>query len=105
MEEITWIGIGGNMSNKPWKKWKTRKTTLLFSICFIVIYIIVGIIMCFTGHSLDSTLTTEVFSFFKWLTVTGCAITIAKVAKGEDDSDADSEDFVREDIEDCSGKD
>ena len=91
------------MNNKPWKKWKTRKTTLIFSICFVVVYIVIGIIMGFKNLTLDSTLTTEVFSFFKWLTVTGCAITITKVVKGENDTD--SEEFVREDTEDCSDQD
>lgn len=77
------------MKNKPWKKWKTRKATLIFSIFCICVYIIIGIVMGFYDHTLDSTLTSEVFGFFKWLTVTGCAITIAKVAKGDANSDSD----------------
>lgn len=75
--------------NKPWKEWKTRKATLIFSIFCICLYIVVGIIMGFNDKMLDSTLTSEVFSFFKWLVITGCAITISKVFKGKTNSDSE----------------
>ena len=77
------------MSNKPWKEWKTRKTTLIFSVLCICVYISIGIIMGFLGKTLDSTLTEQTFSFFKWLVLTGCAITISKVFKGKTNSDCD----------------
>lgn len=78
--------------NKPWKEWKTRKATLIFSIFCICIYILIGIYMGFQDKILDATLTTEVFSFFKWLVITGCTITVAKVFKGENSNDS-IEDF------------
>lgn len=81
------------MSNKPWKQWKTRKTTLVFSIICIVIYIIIGIIMGFLDHTLDSTLTEQVFSFFKWLTMTGCLITVSKIVKGKTNSDCNEDEL------------
>lgn len=80
-------------SNKPWKEWKTRKTTLIFSIFCICLYIGIGIFMGFNDKILDSTLTSEVFGFFKWLVITGCAITIAKVAKGHTNSDSDESNY------------
>jgi hypothetical protein len=91
LEEITWFSLGDIMKNKPWKKWKTRKAILIFSIFCICTYIITDIIMTFYDKPLDSTLTEQVFEFFKWLTLTGCAITIAKVAKGNTNSDSDEE--------------
>ena len=69
------------MKNKPWKKWKTRKATLIFSIFCVCLYTIVGVIMGFYDKTLDGTLTEQVFSFFKWLTITGCAITITGAIK------------------------
>ena len=80
------------MKNRPWKKWKTRKATLIFSVLCVCAYIVIGILMGFLDHSLDSTLTEQVFSFFKWLVITGCAITVSKVIKGKTNSDCD-EDF------------
>lgn len=73
--------------DKPWKEWKTRKVTLVFSVFCIVLYTILGIIMGFFDKSLDTTLTEEVFSFFKWLVTTGCLITVSKVIKGKTNSD------------------
>ena len=77
------------MSNKPWKEWKTRKITLIFSVLCICTYIIIGIVMGFLNKTLDGTLTEQTFSFFKWLVLSGCAITISKVIKGKTNSDCD----------------
>ena len=77
------------MSNKPWKEWKTRKTTLIFSVLLICIYTTIGVLMGFLDKTLDSTLTEQIFSFCKWLVLTGCAITISKVCKGKTNSDCD----------------
>lgn len=52
--------------------------------------------MGFFDKSLDTTLTEEVFSFFKWLVTTGCLITVSKVIKGKTNSD-EIEEFVSED--------
>ena len=88
--------------DKPWKKWKTRKLTLMFSVLCVCIYIAIGIVMAYYDKMLDSTLTSEVFDFFKWLTITGCAITVAKVVKGETNSDSD-EYFTLEEVEEEIG--
>ncbi len=77
------------MKNKPWKKWKTRKATLIFSIFCVCLYTIVGIIMGFCDKSIDGTLTEQVFSFFKWLTITGCAITITGAIKKHNDENSE----------------
>lgn len=74
---------------------KTRNM-MLFVVCvFVISYTLVEIILGFvsirTGmiFQLDSTLTTEVFSFAKWVVVSGATITVAKTAKGETNSDED----------------
>lgn len=77
------------MKNKPWKEWKTRKTVLIFSVLCVCTYTVFGIILAFADKSLDSSLTEQLFSFFKWLVVTGCAITISKVFKGKTNTDCD----------------
>lgn len=85
--------------NKPWKEWKTRKLVLTFSIFCICLYVVISIILACYDKYLDSTLTSEVFEFFKWLTITGCAITISKVFKGNTNSDSDEEYFINEEGE------
>lgn len=75
--------------DKPWKEWKTRKTVLIFSVLCVCAYTVFGIILAFADKSLDSALTEQLFSFFKWLVVTGCAITISKVFKGKTNTDCD----------------
>lgn len=82
------------MKNKPWKKWKTRKTTLIFAIVCVCIYSVISIIMVCCNKTPDGTLTEQIFSFFKWLVVTGCAITITSSAsrkKAESDFDDEAE--------------
>ena len=82
------------MKNKPWKKWKTRKATLIFAIVCVCIYSVISIIMVCCNKAPDGTLTEQIFSFFKWLVVTGCAITITSGAarkKAESDFDDEAE--------------
>lgn len=88
------------MKNKPWKEWKTRKTTLIFSVLCICIYISIGIVLGFFDKTLDSTLTEQVFSFFKWLVMTGCFITITKVVKGKTNSDCNETELNYEEMDD-----
>lgn len=64
------------LSNKPWKKWKTRKFAFIFALVVFVVYTIVCIIMLSNELLLDSTLTTEVISFLKWVVTTGCFVVI-----------------------------
>lgn len=70
-------------SDKPWKKWKTRKATLVFSIFCICLYTSFCIVMSFYDKMPDSTLTAEIFDFFKWLILTGCSITILDKIKSK----------------------
>lgn len=65
-------------NNKPWKEWKTRKTTLVFSIFCVCLYTTICLVMSFFDKTPDATLTSEIFDFFKWLVITGCAITIIR---------------------------
>lgn len=74
---------------------KTRNKLLLFVSLMVIIYTVVDIILGFVGLNtgtaiqLDSTLTSEVFGFAKWVVTTGAAITVAKTIKGETNSDED----------------
>lgn len=65
-------------NNKPWKEWKTRKATLVFSIFCVCLYTTICLVMSFFDKTPDTTLTSEIFDFFKWLVITGCAITIIR---------------------------
>lgn len=65
------------IKNRPWKKWRTRKITFLFALVSFVAYVIVCIIMLSNELLLDSTLTTEVLGFLKWVVTTGCVLVIA----------------------------
>lgn len=80
-------------NNKPWKEWKTRKTTLVFSIVFVVLYTVIGVVMGFYDKVLDSTLTEQIFEFFKWLTGTGCLITVSNIFRPSQDSLSADEEF------------
>lgn len=76
---------------------KTRNKMLLAVSVIVSIYTVVDIILCFvsvktgTAIQLDGTLTTEVFSFAKWVVVSGAGITVAKTVKGETNSDETEE--------------
>ena len=77
------------------KRWKTRKTVLFTAIVMCVLYTftncLFGILNAKYGvvFSFDSTQTTEWFGFWKWVVISGGAITVAKVAKGSTNSDGD----------------
>lgn len=85
--------------NRPWKEWKTRKATLVFSIVGGVIYTIIGIVMGFFDKSIDGTLTEQWFEFLKWVVLSGGMITVSKVMKGKTNSD-EIEEYVSEDTDD-----
>lgn len=65
---------------KPWNNVRTRKKTLVFAVLFAVIYTIINLIMTLFNAPPDGTLTSEVFSFCKWLVGTGTSITLADKA-------------------------
>ena len=53
----------------------------------ILSYTVVGLVLIVHHHDLNDELTTQYFSFAKFLVVSGAGITIAKVAKGTTNSD------------------
>lgn len=77
------------------RKQKTRNV-MLFVVClFVILYTVIEVVMGFQSMrlgmsvQLDSTLTSEVFSFAKWVVISGATITVAKTAKGTTNSDED----------------
>lgn len=65
-------------------------------VCVLVVaYTVTDITLGFLGLSsgysiqLDSTLTSEVFDFAKWIVLSGATITVAKTVKGSTNSDED----------------
>ncbi len=86
---------------KP-KKLKTRNKMLIICCSMVIIYTIVDMVLGFIGLStgsqiqLDSTLTSEVFGFAKWVITTGAGITVAKTLKGETNSDETEEPYPDE---------
>ncbi len=86
---------------KP-KKLKTRNKMLIICCTMVIIYTIVDMVLGFIGLStgsqiqLDSTLTSEVFGFAKWVITTGAGITVAKTLKGETNSDETEEPYPDE---------
>ena len=84
-----------NRYTRPRRKQKTRNV-MLFVVClFVILYTVIEVVMGFQSMrlgmsvQLDSTLTSEVFSFAKWVVISGATITVAKTAKGTTNSDED----------------
>lgn len=75
------------------KRVKTRDMMLIICSVMVIIYTIIDITLGFVGLNtgsqiqLDSTLTSEVFGFAKWVITTGAGITVAKTLKGNTNSD------------------
>lgn len=91
------------------KQWKTRKTVLYTAILMCVLYTICN---CLFGifntkygmvFSFDSTLTAEWFEFWKWVVISGGSITVAKVMKGNTNSDSDENAIPNSDDEEVKG--
>ena len=78
-------------NKKLWNNIKTRKIILVLSIIMILSYTVVGLVLIVHHHDLNDELTTQYFSFAKFLVVSGAGITIAKVAKGTTNSDDDED--------------
>lgn len=64
-------------SNKPWKKWKTRKASFIGVLLFLVIYVTISFILSWFDHAIDTTVTTEVFKTGRWIITTGTSIVLA----------------------------
>lgn len=91
------------------KRWKTRKTVLYTAIVMCVLYTACN---CLFGmfntqygmvFSFDSTLTTEWFGFWKWVVISGGSITVAKVIKGNTNSDGDENTIPDAEYEEVNG--
>lgn len=96
-----------------WFKNLSTRNKLLFVVCvFVIIYTAIDIMMGFVSmpvgyiYQLDSTLTSELFGFAKWVVGTGAAITVAKTFKGDarqqdasSDADNNIDEPLAEDIE------
>lgn len=61
---------------RRWNETRTRKKMLIFSICLVLTYTGLGIVMLWLDKAMDSTLTTEYFGYAKWLVASGVAITL-----------------------------
>lgn len=91
------------------KQWKTRKTVLYTAIAMCVLYTVCnclfGIVNAEYGtvFSFDSTLTSEWFEFWKWVVISGGSITVAKVMKGNTNSDSDENTVSNPDDEEVKG--
>jgi len=79
------------LKNKPWKTWRTRKITFVGVLCFLLVYTGLCILLAWYDHTIDSTVTTEVFKTGRWIIVTGTSIVLsdaaAKILKKDDDID------------------
>ena len=97
------------MDNKIWDKpgiqkairkklKKTRNIILLIAVGMVISYALADIVFGFlhTGDysvaQFDATLTSEWFSFWKWVVGIGGGITVAKTVKGKTNSDDDETD-------------
>lgn len=75
------------------KKWKTSKTTLFIAIWMCTIYTVVNCIFGIVNTKygsvfyFDSTQTSEWFEFWKWVVISGGAITVTKIAKTKNNND------------------
>lgn len=82
---------------KEFKHWSTRKLTLWFAVFMVVFYALADMILTLvnanTGTAIyfDSTLTTEWFSFFKWLVGLGGSLTAVNILKGNNESKDEEE--------------
>lgn len=77
---------------------KTRNIVLLTAVGMVISYALADIVFGFlhTGDysvaQFDATLTSEWFSFWKWVVSVGGGITVAKTLKGNTNSDDDETD-------------
>lgn len=63
-------------NGRKWNLVRTRKKILIFTILFALVYTVVDLIMTALQCTPDSVLTSEVFSYCKWLVATGTTITL-----------------------------
>lgn len=64
-------------NGRRWNLVRTRKKILVFTILFVVGYTIINLAMTALSVTPDSTLTSELFGYCKWLVATGTSITLA----------------------------
>jgi len=74
-------------NGRRWNLVRTRKKILVFTILFVLIYTVIDLVMTAKQCTPDSTLTSELFSYCKWLVATGTTITLAdKLVPPKDDA-------------------
>ena len=84
-------------SSKKRKRWTTRKKTLYFAICSIIIYTIVSMIVTIVNANtgvaiyLDPTVTTEFFGFMKLISGLGGGLSAISLIKQSTQSKSDDE--------------
>lgn len=64
-------------NGRKWNAVRTRKKILIFTILFVIVYTAINLGMTAFSVAPDSTLTSELFSYCKWLVATGTSITLA----------------------------
>lgn len=67
-------------NNRPWKKWKTRKASFIGVLLFLMLYTGVSFLLSWFDHSIDETVTVEVFKTGRWVIITGTSIVLADSA-------------------------
>lgn len=80
-------------SNKPWKKWKTRKASFIGVLLFLMLYTAISLVLSWFDHTIDGTVTAEVFKTGRWVIVTGTSIVLADSANKLLKRDSEGEDI------------
>lgn len=87
------------LNNKPWKKWKTRKASFIGVLLFLVFYTGISFLMSWFDHSIDDTVTTEVFKTGRWVIVTGTSLVLADTASKLSKSKKEKVEYTEEEGE------
>ena len=84
-------------SSKKRKRWTTRKKTLYFAICSIIVYTVVSMIVTIVNANtgvaiyLDPTVTTEFFGFMKLISGLGGGLSAISLIKQSTPSKSEDE--------------
>lgn len=86
-------GSGADMRVRRRKKRKSKNKVLYVVVAFIAVYTAAELVLCFfsvssgTPVQLDSTLTTEVFDFAKWVSLSAMSITVKGTGTGRNNGE------------------
>lgn len=89
----------GFFTNRPWKKWKTRKASFIGVLLFLVLYTGISFLMSWFDHAIDDTVTTEVFKTGRWIIVTGTSLVLADTASKLSKSKKEKVEYTEEEGE------